>query len=112
MLLGGLLGLPEALLGGLWTPKTLKNTWFFKVFAHAGFWIFQALKLVDRAAVDRAVDLARTLLSGAQGPGARAQGRGASWPLGTQGPHPKPHIPCYLNLMFPAACPNLTFFAT
>jgi hypothetical protein len=25
VLLGGLLGLPEALLGGLWTPKTLKN---------------------------------------------------------------------------------------
>ena len=34
--------------------------------------IFQALELVDRAAVDRAVDLARTLLSGAQGPGPRA----------------------------------------
>ena len=32
----------------------------------------QALKIVDRAAVDRAVDLARTLLSGAQGPGPRA----------------------------------------
>ena len=73
MLLGGLLGFPEALLGGLWTPKTLKNQLFLKVFAHAGFWIFQALKLVDRAAVDRAVDLARTLLSGAQGPGPRAK---------------------------------------
>ena len=43
------------------------------VFAHAGFWIFQALKIVDRAAVDLAVDLARTLLSGAQGPGPGTQ---------------------------------------
>ena len=50
----------------------------------------QALKIVDRAAVDRAVDLARTLLSGAQGPGPRA---------GDPVAHTKPHIPCYLNLI-------------
>ena len=35
----------------------------------------------DRAAVDCALDLARTLLSG-------AQGRGPNLPLGAQGPHP------------------------
>ena len=26
---------PNALFGGLWTPKTLKNLWFFEVFAKA-----------------------------------------------------------------------------
>ena len=41
--LGSLLGLPEPLLGGLWTPKTLKKHLFFKVFANAGFWVFEAL---------------------------------------------------------------------
>ena len=30
--LGSFLGLPKALLGGLWTSKTLKNLRFFKVF--------------------------------------------------------------------------------
>ena len=30
--LGRLLGLPKALLGGLWSPKTLKNQLFFKGF--------------------------------------------------------------------------------
>ena len=33
--LGSLLGPPKALCGGLWTPKTLKNLWFFEVFAKA-----------------------------------------------------------------------------
>jgi len=32
----------EPFLGGLWTKKTLKNKWFFKVFANAGFWVFGA----------------------------------------------------------------------
>ena len=31
--------------------------------------------------------------------GPRGQGRGANWPLGIQGHHPKPHILCYLNLI-------------
>jgi hypothetical protein len=61
---------------------------------------------VDGAAVDRAVDLARTLLSGAQGPGPRAGD--PVGPLEPNGPTlnlifpaacPKPHIPCYLNLI-------------
>ena len=43
MPLGSLLGFPKALLGCLWTPKTLKNLKFFKVFANAGFWVFEAL---------------------------------------------------------------------
>ena len=43
MPLGSLLGPLEALLGGLWTPKTLKNQWFFRVFAIAAFWVFEAL---------------------------------------------------------------------
>ena len=43
MPLGSRLGLPKALLGCLWTPKTLKNSRFFKVFANAGFWVFEAL---------------------------------------------------------------------
>ena len=43
MPLGSLLGFPKALLGCLWTPKTLKNLRFFKVFAIAGFWVFEAL---------------------------------------------------------------------
>ena len=43
MSLGSRLGPPKALLGGLWTPKTLKNQWFFKVFANAGFWVLEAL---------------------------------------------------------------------
>ena len=43
MPLGSLLGPLEALLGGLWTPKTLKNQWFFKVFEDAAFWLFGAL---------------------------------------------------------------------
>ena len=43
MPLGSLHGHQEPLLGGLWTPKTLKNKWFFKVFANAGFWVFEAL---------------------------------------------------------------------
>ena len=41
--LGSLLGLPEPLLGGLWTPKTLKNCEVLKVFANATFWVFGAL---------------------------------------------------------------------
>ena len=43
MPLGSLLGFPKALLGCLWTPKTLKNIKFFNVFANAGFWVFEAL---------------------------------------------------------------------
>ena len=43
MPLGSLLGPPKAFLGGLWTPKTLKNKWFFNVFAIAAFWVFEAL---------------------------------------------------------------------
>ena len=43
MPLGSLLGPLEALLGGLWTPKTLKNKLFFKVFEDAAFWLFGAL---------------------------------------------------------------------
>ena len=42
---------------------------------------------VDRAAVDRAVDLAQTLLSEAQGPGPRA--RDPIGPWGPRGPTPK-----------------------
>ena len=41
--LWSLLGPPEALFGSLWTPKTLKNQWFFKVFANAAFRVFEAL---------------------------------------------------------------------
>ena len=37
MPLGSLLELLEALLGSLWTPKTMKNLWFFKVFGNAAF---------------------------------------------------------------------------
>ena len=36
MPLGSRLGPPKALLGGLWTPKTLKNLGFFKVFGSFG----------------------------------------------------------------------------
>ena len=43
MPLGSLHGPLEPLLGGLWTPKTLKNLMLFKVFANAGFWVFEAL---------------------------------------------------------------------
>ena len=43
MPLGSLLGLLEALLGGLWTPKTLKNLMFFDVFEKVAFWVFEAL---------------------------------------------------------------------
>ena len=43
MPLGSLLGPLEALLGCLWTPKTLKNRMFFKVFEDAAFWLFGAL---------------------------------------------------------------------
>ena len=43
MPLGRLLGLPEALFDGLWTPKTLKTPRFFKVFENAAFWLFEAL---------------------------------------------------------------------
>ena len=43
MPLGSLLGPPKAFLGGLWTPKTLKNNLYFKVFAIAAFWVFEAL---------------------------------------------------------------------
>ena len=43
MPLGSLLGPPKALLGGLWTPKTLKNFRFFKVFANPTFWVFEAI---------------------------------------------------------------------
>ena len=41
--LGSFLGLFEAVLGGLGPPKTLKNNWFFKVFANSGFRYFEAL---------------------------------------------------------------------
>ena len=34
---------PEALLGGLWTPKTFKNLRFFKVFENATFLVFEGL---------------------------------------------------------------------
>ena len=34
---------PEALLGGVWTPKTLKNQFFFKVFENAALFVFEAL---------------------------------------------------------------------
>ena len=43
MPLGNLLGPLEALLGGLWTPKTLKNQRFFKVFGIVAFWLFEPL---------------------------------------------------------------------
>ena len=43
MPLGSLLGLPQALLGCLWSPKTSKNNMFFEVFANAAFWVFEAL---------------------------------------------------------------------
>ena len=43
MPLGSRLGPPKALLGGLWTPKNLKKTMVFKVFANAGFWVLEAL---------------------------------------------------------------------
>ena len=42
MPLGTLLGLPEALPGGLRTPKTFENFEFLKVFENAAFWVFQA----------------------------------------------------------------------
>ena len=38
--LGSLLGLPEPLLGGLWTPKTLQNWRFFMVFGKTPFRCF------------------------------------------------------------------------
>ena len=41
--LWSLLGPPKALLEGFWTPKTLKNKLFFKVFANAAFRVFEAL---------------------------------------------------------------------
>ena len=41
--LGSLLGPPKALLGGLWTPKTLKNNCFLMVFGKAPFRCFGAL---------------------------------------------------------------------
>ena len=41
--LGSRLGPLEALLGGLWTPKTLKNLMFFKVFGNAAFWFFEPI---------------------------------------------------------------------
>jgi len=41
-----LLGLPKSLLGALWTPKTLKNILFFKVFANAAFWYFKVLDVL------------------------------------------------------------------
>ena len=34
---------PKALLGGLWTSKTLKNILFLKVFANPAFWVLEAL---------------------------------------------------------------------
>ena len=37
------LGLSRGSLGRRWPPKTLKNKWFFKVFANSGFWYLQAL---------------------------------------------------------------------
>ena len=40
MPLGSILGPLEALLGGLWTPKTLKN---IKVFGNAAFQLFEDL---------------------------------------------------------------------
>ena len=43
MPLGSLLGPIEALLGGLWTPKTLKNLRFSQVFGDAAFKLFEAL---------------------------------------------------------------------
>ena len=43
MSLGSLLGPSEAALEGLGTPKTLKNQWFFKVFAVVRFRYFGAL---------------------------------------------------------------------
>ena len=39
---GSLLGPLEALLRGLCSLKPLKTNWFFKVFANAGFWFFEA----------------------------------------------------------------------
>ena len=65
--------------GGFW----LLASGGFWLLAFGGFWLsvafgFQWLSAFgglhrDRAAVDRAVDLALTLLSGAQGPGPRAR---------------------------------------
>ena len=43
MPLGSLLGRPKALLGCLWTPKTLKHFEGFKGFANVAFWVFEAL---------------------------------------------------------------------
>ena len=43
MLLGSLLGPLEALLGSLWTPKTLKNFRLVKVFGNAAFLLFEPL---------------------------------------------------------------------
>ena len=39
----GSLGLSWGCLGRPWTPKTLKNKMFLKVFANTGFWYLQAL---------------------------------------------------------------------
>ena len=38
-----LLGPPKALLGRLWTSKTLKNLQFFKVFVNACFSVLEAV---------------------------------------------------------------------
>jgi hypothetical protein len=43
VLLGRLLEPLEALLGGLWTPKTLNTLWFFTVLGKATFWLFERL---------------------------------------------------------------------
>ena len=43
MPLWSLLEPPEPLFRGLWTPKTLKNLLFFKVFENAVFLVFEAL---------------------------------------------------------------------
>ena len=43
MPLGSLLGPIDALLGGLWTLKTLKNLRFSSVFGDAAFKLFEAL---------------------------------------------------------------------
>ena len=41
--IGNLLGLPQVLLGGLWTPKSPKNKLSFRAFANAPFWVFECL---------------------------------------------------------------------
>ena len=43
MPLGSILRRSEAVLGGLGPPKPKKTERFFKVFANAGFWVFEAL---------------------------------------------------------------------